>query len=147
MADRKGLGQRGYLEVEATLQRDPGNVVDPQAVDVLVEGEKVGCLPSYAAKGLPLPVGASQAVPYQLHMLPEQRLLAKAYVWLGPGEPEWIHPRENPPALTFGERINDSHAKKITMVCKSLPGCSVSSWQSGAVARLGCDSPMVLPPN
>ncbi len=28
------------------------------------------------------------------------------------------------------------------MVCKSLPGCSVSGWQAGAVAGLGCDSPM-----
>jgi hypothetical protein len=65
--------------------------VDPQAVDVLVEGEKVGCLPAYAAKGFPLPVGASHPVPYQLHILREQRLLAKAYVWLGDGEPEWPH--------------------------------------------------------
>lgn len=33
------------------------------------------------------------------------------------------------------------------MLCKSLPGCSVSGWQSGAVTWLGCDSPMVLPPH
>jgi hypothetical protein len=31
------------------------------------------------------------------------------------------------------------------MVCKSLPGCSVSGWQSGAVAGPRCDSPMGLP--
>ena len=35
---------------------------------------------------------------------------------------------------------------RFTMVCKSLLGCSVSSWQSDAVALLGRDSPMVLPP-
>lgn len=52
--------------------------MDPQAVDVLVEGDKVGCLPSYAAKNFPLPVGAGHPVPYQLHILREQRLLAKA---------------------------------------------------------------------
>ena len=28
-----------------------------------------------------------------------------------------------------------------------MPGCSVSGWQSDAVAWLGCDSPMGLPPN
>jgi hypothetical protein len=49
-------------------------------VDVLVDGEKVGCLPSDAAKDFPLPVGASQLVPYQLHIVREQRLRAKAYI-------------------------------------------------------------------
>jgi hypothetical protein len=109
LADREGLGQRGYFEGQAQLQRDPENPVDPQAVDVLVDGEKVGCLPAYAAKDFPLPAGASYPVPYQLHVLREQKLLTKAYVWLGTGAPQWAHTRENPPALTFRERINDSH--------------------------------------
>jgi hypothetical protein len=120
LADRKGLGKRGFYEGQAQLQRDPGNPVDRQAVDVLVDGEKVGCLPSYAAKDLPLAAGASQPVPYQLHVLWDQKLRAKAYVWLGPGEPEWTHTRDNPPALTSKERINDSHVQKSTMVREAL---------------------------
>ncbi|WP_258802809.1 hypothetical protein [Pseudarthrobacter sp. NS4] len=98
LVDRKGLAERGYYEGQAQLQRDPENPVDPQAVAVLVDGEKVGCLQSYAAKDAALPAGASESVPYQLHVLREQKLLAKAYVWLGAGEPEWSHTRENPPA-------------------------------------------------
>ena len=120
LADRKELGERGYFEGQAQLQRDPKNPVEPRAVDVLVDGEKVGCLPSHAAKNFPLPAGASHPVQYQLHILREQRLLAKAYVWLGAGEPEWAHTRDNPPALTSKERINDSHTEKTTMVREAL---------------------------
>ncbi|WP_284984408.1 hypothetical protein [Arthrobacter sp. efr-133-TYG-118] len=106
LVDRKGLGERGYYEGQAQLQRDTANPVDPQALAVLVEGQKVGCLPSYAAKDLTLPAGTSERVRYQLHILGDQKLLAKAYVWLGDGDPEWAHARENPPALTSRERIN-----------------------------------------
>lgn len=135
LADRKGLGERGYFEGQALLQRDPRNPADPRAVDVLVDGEKVGCLPSYAAKNFPMPAGASQPVTYQLHVLREQRLLAKAYVWLSPGEPEWVHSRENPPALTSRERSNESHEQKTTMVREALQegGARATQFRSGMV--------------
>ncbi|MBD1543578.1 hypothetical protein G9E11_15300 [Arthrobacter sp. IA7] len=96
--------------------------MDPQAVAVLVDGERVGCLPSHAAKHVALPAGASQSVSYQLHVLREQKLLAKAYVWLGDGEPEWTHTREYPPALTSRERINSSHVDKTEMVQEAPRG-------------------------
>ncbi|MFC9772568.1 MULTISPECIES: hypothetical protein [unclassified Pseudarthrobacter] len=83
LADREGIGELGYFEGQAKLQRDPGNPVDRQAIAVLVDGEKVGCLPSYAAKDFPLPIGASHPVPYQLHVAAGKKLLAKAYIWMG----------------------------------------------------------------
>lgn len=122
LASRTSLGERGYYEGQAQLQREPENPVDPQAVVVLVDGEKVGCLPSYAAKELPLPAGASEPARYQLHVLRDQKLLAKAYIWLGDGDPEWAHTKENPPALTSRERINSSHAEKSAMVREALQG-------------------------
>lgn len=122
LADRKGFKGRGYFESEAQLQREPENHVDPQAVAVIVDGEKVGCLPSYATKDLSLPVGASAPIRYQLHALWEQKLLAKAFVWLGDGEPEWPHTEWNPPALTSRERINDAHAGRSEMVREALEG-------------------------
>ena len=122
LADRTGLGERGYYEGHAQLQREPENPVDPQAVAILVDGERVGCLPSYVAKNLPLPAGTSESVRYQLHVLRDKKLLAKAYVWLGGGEPEWSHSRENPPALTPTERINSSHSEKAAMVREALQG-------------------------
>lgn len=120
LADRMGLGERGYFEGNAQLQRDPDNPVDPQAVAVLVDGDQVGCLPGHAAKHMVLPPGASESVTYQLHVVRQPKLQAKAYVWLGGGEPEWRFTREEPPALTPHERINSSHAGKSTMVREAL---------------------------
>lgn len=120
LAERKGLAERGYYEAQAQLQRDVNNPVDPQAVAVILEGQKVGCLPSYIAKNLPLPSGAGAPVRYQLHILQGAKFLAKAYVWLGDGTPEWIHTKENPPTLTAKERIISSHAQKSTMVREAL---------------------------
>lgn len=122
LADREGLRERGYYESKAQLQREPDNPVDPQAVAIFVDGEKIGCLPSYAAKDLALPAGASEPVRYQLHVLRDKKLLAKAYVWLGEGEPEWLFTAQNPPALTSMERINSSHAEKTAMVRDALQG-------------------------
>ncbi len=122
LVDRKGLGERGYYEGQAQLQRDTANPVDPQAVAVLVGGQKVGCLPSYAGNDLPLPAGTSEPVHYQLHILRDQKLLAKAYVWLGDGEPAWQFTAQSPPALTSRERINSSHAEKTAMVREALQG-------------------------
>jgi hypothetical protein len=122
LAVRKGLDERGYYEGQAQLQREPENPVDPQAVAVLVDGEKVGCLPSYAAKDLPLTAGASELVRYQLHVLRDRKLLAQAHVWLGDDEPDWIHLHENPPAVTSRERINSSQTEAGTMVREALQG-------------------------
>lgn len=120
LADRKGLSERGYYEASAQLQRDPGNPVDPRAVSIFVEGEKVGCLPSYVARDLSLPFGASEPARYQLHVLRDRKLLGKAYVWLGDGDPQWTHTAGNPPRLTSLERINSSHTEKSTMVREAL---------------------------
>ena len=122
LADRKGFKERGYFEGEAQLQREPENHVDPQAVAVIVDGEKVGCLPSYATKDVSLPVVASTPVRYQLHVLREQKLLAKAYVWLGDGEPEWPHTEQSPPALTSRERIVSTQMGRSEMVRAALEG-------------------------
>lgn len=122
LANRKGLGERGYYEGQAELQREPENPVDPQAVAVLIDGERVGCLPAYAAKYLQLLAGASEPVRYQLHVVRDQKLLAKAYVWLGDGDPEWHFTAQNPPALTSRNGSTGPHAEKSSMVREALQG-------------------------
>lgn len=122
LADRKRLKERGYFEGTAQLQREPENPVNPQAVAVLIDGEKVGYLPSYATNDITLPVGTSEPVSYQLHVLREQKLLAKAFVWLGDGEAEWPYTEQNPPALTFRERIDSAHTGRSEMVREALHG-------------------------
>lgn len=122
LVERKQLGRRGYYEGPAQLQREPENKADPNAVAVFVEGQRVGYLPAYAAVGLPLVIESSMPARYQLHTLQAEKLLAKAYVWLGRGTPAWEYTQENPPALTSAERIRESHAVNTEMVREALSG-------------------------
>ncbi|MCD4849675.1 hypothetical protein LN996_02495 [Arthrobacter sp. AK01] len=120
LADREAFGTGGYYEGAAQLQREPENPADPQAVAVLVGGERVGYLPSFIAQKIALPEGVSHPARYQLHVQREQKLLAKAYVWLGEGEPEWAYAPEDPPALTAHDRTNKAHTDAAAMVQEAL---------------------------
>jgi hypothetical protein len=122
LADRHGLGTRGYYEGPAQLQREPDNPADPHAVAVIVEGEKVAYLPSPANRGTGLKPGASAPATYQLHVLRESKLKAKAFVWLGDGQPKWLHTEDNPPGLTTAERANEAHQEMSGMVQEALAG-------------------------
>lgn len=57
---------------------------------------------------------------YQLHVLREGKLRAKAYVWLRDGQPQWIHAENNPPGLTKAERANEAHRNRSAMVQDAL---------------------------
>jgi hypothetical protein len=122
LAERHSLGTRGYYEGPAQLQREPDNPADRHAVAVIVEGEKVGYLPSPAARATRLSLGVGAPVSYQLHVLREGKLRAKAFVWLGDGPPEWLHTEDDPPALTTSERANESHRDVSGMVREALEG-------------------------
>ena len=63
---RHELGERVALYIPGTLQREPENTFDPQAIALLVEGDRIGYVPGYVAKELSLRVGASVTVPVQL---------------------------------------------------------------------------------
>jgi hypothetical protein len=135
LADRHNLGTRGYYEGPAQLQREPDNPADPHAVAVIVEGEKVGYLPSPANRGTGLRPGASAPATYQLHVLREAKLKAKAFVWLGDGQPEWDHTEDNPPGLTTAERANEAHREMSGMVQEALAsgGARATQFKRGMV--------------
>lgn len=135
LADRHKLGTRGYFEGPAQLQREPDNPADPHAVAVIVEGEKVGYLPSPVNRGTGRKPGASAPATYQLHVLREAKLKAKAFVWLGDGHPEWDHTEDNPPGLTTAERANESHRDKSGMVREALAsgGTRAAQFKRGMV--------------
>lgn len=121
LADHRGLKERDVLECQAMLQRDPSNTVDTNAVDVVVDGARVGCLPGYLATHIVLDAGTAEPVQYQLHILRgEDKLRAKAYVWMGDGQPEWSHDRQNPPALTARERVLETARGQSDLVKEAL---------------------------
>lgn len=122
LAERKGLTTRGCYECWAQLLREPENPVDSNAVAVVIDGEKVGNLPSGIAKALPLRVGESAPVPYQLHVLREDVFRAKAYVWLDQGAPRWAFTQASPPPLTTRERTLAAAREHFEMVREALEG-------------------------
>lgn len=122
LADRYELPARGFFEAGAQLQREPNNPVDADAVAVMVDGEKVGSLPSYLARALPLPPATSVEVQYQLHVLRGEKWAAKAFVWLGEGTPQWSHSAGNPPPLTSRQRTLAAARQQSDMVRDALEG-------------------------
>lgn len=122
LVDSYQLSERGYLEIGAWLQREPDNPVDAEAVAVIVEGEKVGNLPSYLARALTLPPLTSTEVRYQLHVLQGEKWAAKAFVWLGQGIPQWTYPADSPPALTSRQRTLAAAKQQSEMVREALEG-------------------------
>lgn len=121
LVDHRGLKERDVLECQAMLQRDPSNTVDTNAVDVVVDGARVGCLPGYMAAHVVLDAGTAVPVQYQLHIFRgEDKLRAKAYVWMGDGQPDWSHDRQNPPALTARERVLETARGQSDLVKEAL---------------------------
>lgn len=55
----------GYLEFGGVAQREPDNRVDPNAVAVFVEGERVGYLPGYVAAAVDLSDSGARAGRFQ----------------------------------------------------------------------------------
>lgn len=121
LVGRRGLAERDMFECQAMLQRDPTNTVDSNAVDVIVDGERIGCLPGYLAARIDLNTGSAMPVLYQLHTCHEDgKLRAKAYVWMGEGTPEWVHDRQNPAALTARERVLETARGHSDLVKEAL---------------------------
>lgn len=104
--------------------REPDNPVDTEAVAIVVDSEKVGNLPSYLARVLPLPSGTSVEVCYQIHVLQGEKWPAKAFVWLGQGIPQSTYSADDPPPLTTRERTPTAARQQSEMVREALEGGS-----------------------
>lgn len=113
----------GYLERDGVLQREPSNPVDPNAVAVLVEGERVGYLPGYLAKELDLSEAGARPVRVQIFtQLLQRGLRAEAWAWLGKGAPKWQHTEAKPPAMSPGAKKYELQSQRDKMVSDALAG-------------------------
>lgn len=112
LAARHNLPALGYLEVEATLQREPNNPVDPNAVAVLVEGERIGYLPGWVARAhTVLPPGAARTAPVQIFTaLQDGALRALAWIWLHDVQPRWEYDATKRAPVTREEKRAHDHA-------------------------------------
>lgn len=98
-----------YMEAVAILRPDPDNPVDENAIEVLVDGIRVGCLSTGISKiirqNTMSPVNAS----YQLHTLRSgDQVKAKAFVWLDNSLPHWRYSESTPAPLTLASKAKEA---------------------------------------
>jgi hypothetical protein len=133
---RHGVGDAGHLELSGSLQREPGNPADPNAVAVMVEGERVGYLPGHVIDVADLPTIGSLAVRVQIftEMRPKG-LRAEAWAWLGNKPPQWEWSATNRPPMSSKAKAMASHDGSREMVRDALAdgGARAQEFKRGMV--------------
>ncbi|QNE35372.1 HIRAN domain-containing protein [Leifsonia shinshuensis] len=120
---RMGLGENGYLEVAATLQREPQNPADPYAVTVNVHGDRIGYVPSYVAVTLDLSEHAAVVAPVQLFTaITPKGLRVEGWVWLGGGTPRWEFSSSRRPPMTPDEKRKAAARGTDAMIAAAVAG-------------------------
>jgi hypothetical protein len=113
----------GYIECAGVLQREPSNPVDPDAVAVHVEGERVGYVPGYVAKSMDLPIAAAREVAVQIFTeLLEKGLRIEGWAWLAAGAPRWAWSEHNRPPMSAPAKRLAAHRQADQMVTEALAG-------------------------
>lgn len=123
LVERHDPDDNGYLELDGVIQREPDNPVDPSAVIVLVEGERVGYLPGYIAKDVDLSTTGSRAVRVQIFtQLLEKGLRIEAWAWLGTSTPKWQWSEAKRPPMSPTAKNVAQHRNTDQMVKDALAG-------------------------
>lgn len=137
LAERRGTVELAYLEVSGSMQREPENGADPNAVALHVEGERIGYLPGHIAARVELSAGGSRAVAVQIftQVLPKG-LRAEAWAWLPARAPQWQWSETNRPPLSSEAKAAAHHAGVTEMVRDALAdgGERAQSFELGMVS-------------
>lgn len=133
LAERRRIADGGYLETEGLLQREEDNEVDPLAVAVHIEGDRIGYLPGPIAHGQQLTPGEGRPVRVQVftERLPEG-LRAEAWAWLGDEPPRWTWSEENRPPMSSLAKARARHDQRTEMVQEALAGGGQRSMEFSA---------------
>lgn len=121
LAQRHGAADRGYIELPGSLQREPDNAADPNAVAVIVEGERIGYLPGYATSAAQLSTIGSRHAQVQVftELLPKG-LRAEAWAWIGSKPPKWEWSATNRPPMSSTAKSQATQAGRSDMVKEAL---------------------------
>ncbi|RYF46925.1 MAG: hypothetical protein EOO27_38440, partial [Comamonadaceae bacterium] len=113
----------GYLELPGVMQREPGNPVDPNAVGVHVEGERIGYLPGYVAEHVDLSAAGAKPVQVQIFtQLLETGLRVEAWTWIGAGKPVWRWSADDRPPMSPRSKSTAKQQQTDRMVKEALAG-------------------------
>lgn len=111
----------GYLEAVATLQPDPDNPVEENAIEVLIDDIRVGCLFTGIGKVLRQHTMSPVNANYQLHTLRVgDKVKAKAFVWLDSSHPVWRYSQSSPAPLTLESKAKEAEADHKRTVQEAL---------------------------
>lgn len=136
LAERHGLADGGYLELDGTLQREPDNRADPNAVAVHVEGERIGYLPGHVARATELSNTGAKRIRVQIftEIMPKG-LRAEAWAWLADGTPVWDWSENRRPPMSSQAKAQARHAGTSDMVADALSngGERAEQFKSGMV--------------
>lgn len=139
LVERHDPEDNGYLEMDGVIHREPDNPVDPEAVIVLVEGERVGYLPGYVAKDIDLTTSGARPVRVQIFtQLLNKGLRVEAWAWLGTGTPKWQWSESKRPPMSPTAKNVAQHRSTDQMVKEALAGGGprATQFKSGMVDGL-----------
>ncbi|MFF7291639.1 hypothetical protein ACFY9N_03810 [Microbacterium sp. NPDC008134] len=123
LVERLDPDDNGYLELAGVIQREPDNPVDPSAVVVMVEGERVGYLPGFVAKEFDLSTSGARPVRVQIFtQLLEKGLRIEAWAWLGTNSAKWQWSEKNRPPMSPTAKNVAQHRGRDQMVKEALAG-------------------------
>lgn len=112
----------GMIEAAGQLVREPDNPADPNAVAILVEGERIGYLPGYLASQVPLAHDEVSPCKVQLWGTRQPKGL-RVIGWVAAGRTiAWLHSPSNPPAVTTKEQATARSQAVSDMVSDALSG-------------------------
>ncbi len=136
LAHRHAMAAGGYLEIDGVLQREPNNAGDPNAVAAMVEGDRIGYLPSFLAKELKLATEGSRSIKVQVfaEVLPKG-LRCEVWVWLGVSDPQWQWSELNRPPMTPQAKSRVKQESLSSMVDEALEqgGSRAAEFAAGTV--------------
>lgn len=136
LAVRHGIGDGGYIETLGIVQLEPNNPVEPMAVAVHVDGERIGYLPGGIARSLQLPVGGAWPVHVQLFAEPlTAGLRVEGWAWLAEGTPRWRWSASDRPPMSSQVKAQARHDDSSRIVRESLAegGPRANTLRSGLV--------------
>lgn len=112
-AARHAAHNGGYAEVRGSIEGHESHV--------MVDGLRIGNLPSYKAQELGLAHAAKLPVLVQIFTSGTPKgTRVDAWAWFGPGPPQWHYGRSNRPPVTTDQWAREAQAETHAMVSESL---------------------------
>lgn len=107
----------GHAETVGSLHREAQRGTSEGPVAVVFRGRRIGYLPAYAGRAVPLADGESSPVNVQLFGAGHR---VEAWAWLGQGSPQWQWSESNRPPMSSEAKRDAQHQWRQELVREAL---------------------------